>query len=68
VIAAATESTLLGAAAILTAIGGIASTVYALRRGRTEDHQQALDRLRECRAESERLARELHELKMSNEA
>jgi uncharacterized protein YigA (DUF484 family) len=56
--------TLLGIAAVVTALGGLASTVLALRRNRTEEHEHALKELAACRAESERLAKELHELKM----
>jgi hypothetical protein len=56
--------TLLGLAAIVSAVGGIASTIMALRKSHDEEYQAALTRLRECREESERLATELHELKM----
>jgi hypothetical protein len=59
-----TEPTLLGIAAIVSAVGGAASTVLALRRSRSEEHEQCLERLKEARAESERLAQELHELRM----
>jgi len=61
------QATILGVAALLSAIGGVASTIYALRRGRSEEHQEAIERLKECRAESERLAHELHEIRMASE-
>jgi hypothetical protein len=56
--------TLLGLAALLTAVGGIGLNILAIRKGRTEEHEHALDELAKCRAESERLASELHELRM----
>ena len=59
--------TLLGIAAFITAIGGVASTIYALKHGRSEEHEEAIERLRECRAEAERLAAELHALRMQDE-
>ena len=46
-------------------MGGVASTVMALRKSRTEETTACLEHLKEARAESERLAQELHELKMS---
>jgi len=58
------QPTLLGLAAMVTAIGGCASSILAIRKARSEEEQQCLDRLKEARAESERLAQELHELKM----
>jgi len=57
---------LLGVAAVVSAVGGCASTILALRKGRDEEHEAALSRLKECREESERLAQELHDLKMSD--
>jgi hypothetical protein len=57
--------TLLGAAAILSAVGGTVSTIMALRKSRTEEHEHALEELAKCRAESERLAAELHDLRMA---
>jgi len=58
--------TLLGAAAIISAVGGCASTIVALRKSRSEEHEHALEELAKCRAESERLAAELHTLKMGS--
>lgn len=58
--------TLLGIAAIVSATGGIASTVLALRKSRSEEHEECLKHLKDARAESERLARELHELRMGH--
>lgn len=62
-----TQATLLGAAALLTAVGGVASTIMALRKGRSEDHEQCLKNLKEAREEAERLAVELHRLRMEND-
>jgi hypothetical protein len=59
------QPTLLGLAAIISALGGLISTVLALRKSRTEEHEECLKRLKETRAESERLAKELHELRMA---
>ena len=65
------QPTLLGIAAIISAIGGIASTIMAVRSGRHEEHKQAMVQLTErevelakCRAEGERLAKELHGVRM----
>ena len=57
-------ATLLGIAAVISAVGGLASTMMALRKSRSEEHEHALEQLKECRAEAERLAQELHRLKM----
>jgi hypothetical protein len=59
--------TLLGLAAAISAFGGLISTVLALRKSRSEEHEECLKHLRDARAESERLAQELHNLKMSHE-
>lgn len=56
--------TLLGAAAVISALGGMISTVMALRKSRNEEHEECLEHLKECRAEAEKLAKELHDLKM----
>lgn len=62
------QATLLGVAALLSALGGVVSTVWAIRKGRREErdqaHQECLDKLRETRAEAETLANELHQLRM----
>jgi hypothetical protein len=65
--AAIEQATLLGIAAVLTAIGGLASTILALRKNRSEEHETCLLHLKEAREESERLAEELHRLKMERE-
>ena len=57
-------ASLLGIAAIISAMGGIVSTIYSLRRSHDEEHAACLERLKETRAEAERLAAELHELKI----
>jgi hypothetical protein len=64
ILAAISDPTLLGLAAIVTALGGVASTVMALRRTRSEDHEACLEHLKEARAEAEAYAQELHKLKM----
>ena len=58
------QPTLLGIAAIVSALGGVVSTILALRKSRGEEHEHCLEQLRAARAESERLAHELHELRM----
>jgi hypothetical protein len=63
-ITANTEATLLGLAAIISAVGGIASVIAALRKNRSEEHVECLEKLKASREESERLAQELHELRM----
>jgi hypothetical protein len=63
-IAAIDQPTLLGLAALVTATGGIASTIMALRRSRSEDHEACLEHLREARAEAEEYSAELHKVKM----
>lgn len=61
------QPTLLGIAAFLTAIGGVASTIMAIRKSRSEEHEKCLEQLKEARAEAEALAKELHERKMKDE-
>ena len=58
--------TLLGIAALLSAMGGIASTIAALRKGRSEEYEHALEQLKMTRAEAEELAAELHKRKMEH--
>jgi hypothetical protein len=64
----AVETTLLGLAAILTAIGGIVTTIWGVIKSRREGKEQAdeklRDNLRKCRDEAERIAEELHRTKM----
>jgi hypothetical protein len=64
------QATLLGVAALLSALGGIASTWIGAKRARREEREKAeqecRDRLRDTRAEAERLALELHELRMKD--
>jgi hypothetical protein len=67
VIAGVPTEFILALAAFATAVGGIATTIMALRRDRSEEHEKCLERLKESRAESERFAAELHRLKMQNE-
>lgn len=63
-LAVETAPTLLGVAAVVSAVGGIASTIMALRRSHDEEHEACLERLKAARAELERISTELHELKM----
>ena len=69
-IVVAVEITLLGLAAIITAIGGIVTTVLAHRSSGREARQKAeeecVERLRNVRAEAEGLAEELHRIKMKH--
>jgi hypothetical protein len=58
--------TLLGIAAVISAVGGIASTIAALRKSRSEEYEHALKELKETRAEAEQLAEELHRRKMEH--
>jgi hypothetical protein len=62
------DPTLLGVAAIISAVGGIAATILAHRSAKKEERRKAEDecreRLRSTRDESERLAEELHRIKM----
>jgi hypothetical protein len=66
-VATVSDPTLIGIAALVTATGGIASTIMALRKSRSEETTECLENLKKCREESERLAKELHDLKMGNE-
>ena len=62
------QATLLGIAALLSALGGILSTVWAIRKGRKEERESLTETYRErlaaSREESEKLAKELHDLRM----
>jgi uncharacterized membrane protein YqjE len=62
------DPTLLGIAAIISAIGGVVSTIWALRKSRREEHDKLMKEYREelqkAREEAEALAKELHERKM----
>lgn len=62
------EPTLLGVAAVVSAVGGVASTVMALRKTRSEEQELCLERLKKARAEAEQVAHELHERKMQDES
>lgn len=64
VFAVDTGATLLGVAAILSAMGGVISTIMAMRKSYAEEHDQCLERLKTAREDAERLAAELHELRM----
>jgi hypothetical protein len=67
-IAASDDATLLGWAAIITALSGITTAIWGAWRAHKEGKEQAdeelRDRLRACREESEKLADELHRMKM----
>ena len=64
VLAVDTGATLLGTAAIISALGGFASTMYAMRKAKNDEQQQCLERLKEARADGEKAAAELHEMRM----
>lgn len=59
---------LLACAAFISALGGVISTVWSIRKGKREErdkaHEECIERLRSVRAEAEGLARELHDIKM----
>jgi len=59
-----TGASLLGVAAIISALGGFASTMYAMRKTKNDEHQQCLERLKEARADGEAAAAQLHEMRM----
>lgn len=62
------DPTLLGIAAVITAISGVASTIFGARKKAKEAKEEAEEkcrlRLQETRAEAEKCAEELHRLKM----
>lgn len=62
------NATLLGIAAVITAISGIISTVFGARKARREEHdkdeEQCRERLRAARKEAEEAAMELHARRM----
>jgi hypothetical protein len=62
------NATLLGIAAIISAVSGIATTIMGSRRARREEHdkdeEQCRERLRLARKEAEEAAMELHARKM----
>ena len=62
------QPTLLGIAAIVSAVSGMIVSVVAARRASKEGKEKAdedcLQRLRQARAEAEAYAQELHQLKM----
>jgi hypothetical protein len=60
------QPTLLGLAAFLTASTGVATTIMAIRKSRAEDHEELLKRLEQSREHEEKLAAELHRLKMEH--
>jgi hypothetical protein len=66
-VATVDEPTLLGLAAVVSAIAGCATTIMAIRKSHSEEYEKCLESLKECRAESERLAQELHRLRMQGE-
>jgi uncharacterized protein HemX len=65
---AASDPTLLGIAALLTALAGIASSIWGVIKSRKEGKEKADEtlrkNLRDCRTEAEKLAEELHRSKM----
>jgi len=72
VLAVSSGATLLGVAAVISALGGFASTMMALRTSRHEEKASGLEQLSareeelaKCRATSEQLAKELHDRKMA---
>ena len=64
----AADATLLGLAAIITALAGIISAIWGAikshREGKEEADEKLRSNLRNCRSEAEKLADELHRVKM----
>jgi hypothetical protein len=62
------EASLLGIAAFLSAIGGLITNIWTVRKGRREERETAEEdcrrRLKEAREEAERVADELHKQRM----
>jgi len=58
------QAPLLGIAAILSATGGIISTIWAIRKDRKSERDDCREKLRDVRAEAEKYAEELHRMKM----
>jgi homoserine kinase len=55
---------LLGVAAIISAVGGAGTTILALRKAKSEEHEECLKHLKAAREEGEQAAAELHEMRM----
>jgi len=64
-LAVSAGATLLGIAAIISAVGGVGSTIIAIRKSRSEEDEHVREELAKARSEVERLAKENHELKMA---
>jgi hypothetical protein len=64
-----TDPTLLGVAAIITSFAGVVTTIIGARRSAREAKEKAdedcFTRLRDLRSESEKIAEELHRMRMS---
>lgn len=64
----AADATLLGLAAIITALSGIITAIWGAIKSHKEGKEQGdlelRAHLKECREEAEKLAEELHRLKM----
>jgi hypothetical protein len=62
------DPTLLGIAAILSALGGVISTVWSHRKATKDEREKQEEicrqKLREARKEAEEAAEELHRIKM----
>jgi hypothetical protein len=56
--------TLLGIAAIVSALAGLGSTFMAIRKSRSEEDEHLRDELAKSRAREETLAKELHDIRM----
>jgi hypothetical protein len=48
----------------VSALGGCVSTILALRKAKDDERELCLQRLQEARAESEKMAAELHAIRM----
>jgi len=61
-----TTPTLLGIAAMLSAIVGVVTILLAIRKSRTEESEELIQNLAESRATQEQMAKQLHEIKMKH--
>ena len=58
------QATLLGVAAILSAVGGVVSIVWSIKKDRKAEREDCYQKLTVAREEAEKLAEELHKVKM----
>jgi hypothetical protein len=59
-----TNATLLGVAALVSACGGIISTIVGVRQGKKSGAEECQEKLRAVEREAEELSDQLHEQRM----